>query len=488
MAYRISLAKAGECSQIAISNMAAHQFERVRLHMIDHLRMTLRMTPECASSCGLRGGRLARGLAWAVNHTRMTRMSRHRAAQRIATILLVGLGLSNIAGADQGGVDRGRYLATAANCISCHTKAGGVPYGGGLAFHTDFGTLYSTNITSDPRHGIGAWSLAQFTRAMREGLDDQGQHLYPAFPYTAFTKMSDADIGDLYVYLKTVPASNQVAPANQLKFPFDRRELLGVWKKMFFEPGRFVARADRSAEWNRGAYLVEGPAHCGACHTPRNILGAEKPSQAYSGGVQYDAVPGGAVRRWAAVNLTSANGGLKAWGVSDVVGYLKTGHGERAGSFGPMNEVVINSTSRLNDADLHAMAVYIKSLAPIESGDAVSLSGRERGAGETLYTIHCGTCHLPTGLGATPGQDLGPPLAGSAVAQASDPASLINIILYGSQGVTPTPAKAWKNMKPLYDAIDDEQVAAIANYVRSSFGNRGGEVSAQDVERQRSDD
>jgi mono/diheme cytochrome c family protein len=153
-----------------------------------------------------------------------------------------------------------------------------------------------------------------------------------------------------------------------------------------------------------------------------------------------------------------------------------------------MNEVIVNSTSQMTDADLRAMAVYLKSLAAVDIGGAVELSGRARGAGETLYTIHCGTCHLPTGLGSTPGQDLGPPLAGSAVAQAPDPASLINIILYGSQVVRPTPPKAWKNMKPLYDALDDEQVAAVANYVRSSFGNRAGEVTATDVERQRSDD
>ena len=427
-------------------------------------------------------------LAYASDDPRMTCMIRYRAAARGVAFLFLAFCSLQTVQADQGAVERGRYLATAANCASCHTKPGGAPYAGGLPFYTDFGTLHSTNITSDPKVGIGAWSLAQFTRAMREGLDDQGQHLYPAFPYTAFTKMSDGDIADLYAFFKTVPASSFQAPVNEMKFPFDRRELLSVWKRMFFEPGRFVAKADRSAEWNRGGYLVEGPAHCGACHSPRNLLGAEKTADAYAGGVHYDKVQGGAVRRWSAVNMTAASGGLKAWSVDDLVSYLKTGHGNRAGSFGPMNEVVINSTSRLAASDVRAMAVYIKSLAPIESGGTVSLSGRERGAGETLYTIHCGTCHLPTGLGSTPGQDLGPPLAGSAVAQAPDPSSLINIILYGSQVVMPTPAKAWKNMKPLYDALDDEQVAAIANYVRSSFGNRGGAVSADDVERQRSDD
>jgi mono/diheme cytochrome c family protein len=427
-------------------------------------------------------------LARALVRTKNAGMNSHRLAARIGAVLWLLLAWVPAAQADEAAVTRGRYLATVANCVSCHTRPGGVAFAGGLPFVTDFGTLHSTNITSDPTAGIGRWSLEQFTRAMREGVDDEGQHLYPAFPYTAFTKLSDRDIADLYIFLKTIPASKQVAPPNVMKFPFDRRELLSVWKRMFFSSQRFVARADRSAEWNRGAYLVEGPAHCGACHTPRNLLGAEKASAAFAGGTHYDAVPGGAVRRWSAVNLTNSSSGLKAWRVEDIVGYLKTGHGERAGSFGPMNEVIVNSTSQMTDADLRAMAVYLKSLGAVDIGGAVELSGRARGAGETLYTIHCGTCHLPTGLGSTPGQDLGPPLAGSAVAQAPDPASLINIILYGSQVVRPTPPKAWKNMKPLYDALDDEQVAAVANYVRSSFGNRAGEVTAADVERQRSDD
>ncbi len=385
-------------------------------------------------------------------------------------------------------VERGRYLALAGNCQTCHTRPGGRPYEGGLSFTTDFGIIYSTNITADPRAGIGSWTLPQFVRAMREGVDAEGQHLYPAFPYTAFTRLSDGDLQALYAYFKTVPASAYRAPANDMRFPFDRRELLGIWKKMFFEPARFTPRADRSAEWNRGAYLVEGLGHCGACHTPRNLLGAEKADQAMSGGWYYDHIPGGAVRKWSAVNLTQAASGLKAWSIDDMTSYLKTGHGTRAGSFGPMNEVIANSTRHLGDADLRAMATYLKALPAVERSDTQSLSDRERGAGETLYTIHCGTCHLPTGLGSKPGEDLGPPLAGSAVVQAAEPYSLINVILYGTKVVTPTPPKAWKDMKPLYDSLDDDEVAQIANYLRSSWGNRGGAVKESDVEAQRDDD
>ena len=384
-------------------------------------------------------------------------------------------------------VERGRYLALAGNCQTCHTRPGGRPYEGGLPFTTDFGVIYSTNITADPRAGIGGWTLQQFVRAMREGVDAQGEHLYPAFPYTAFTRLNDADLQALYAFFKTVPASGYRAPDNQMRFPFDRRELLGIWKTLFFEPARFTPRADRSADWNRGAYLVEGLGHCGACHTPRNLLGAEKADESMSGGWYYDHIPGGAVRKWSAVNLTQASSGLKAWSIDDMTSYLKTGHGNRAGSFGPMNEVIANSTRHLGDADLRAMATYLKALPAIERSDTQSLSDRERGAGETLYTIHCGTCHLPTGMGSMPGEDLGPPLAGSAVVQAPDPYSLINVILYGTKVVTPTPPKAWKDMKPLYDSLDDDEVAQIANYLRSSWGNRGGVVKESDVEAQRDD-
>lgn len=406
----------------------------------------------------------------------------------VSVVVLIAAATEGSSALAQDAVARGRYLATAANCQTCHTRSGGKPYEGGLPFTTDFGVIYSTNITSHPQAGIGRWTLAQFVRAFREGVDEQGQHLYPAFPYTAFSRLTDADLADLYAYFKTVPASAYRAPENDMRFPFGQRQLLGPWKSMFFESARFTPRQDRSAEWNRGAYLVEALGHCGACHSPRNLLGAEKGDQAMSGGWYYDKIPGGAVRRWSAVNLTQAQSGLRAWSIGDLTSYLKTGHGTRAGSFGPMNEVIENSTRNLSDADVRAMAVYLKSLPAVERSDEQSLSDRERGAGETLYTIHCGTCHLPTGAGAKPGEDLGPPLAGSAVVQSPEPYSLINIILYGTQVITPTPPKAWKNMKPLYDSLDDDEVAQIANYLRSSWGNRGGKVTEADVAEQRSDD
>jgi mono/diheme cytochrome c family protein len=382
-------------------------------------------------------------------------------------------------------IEAGRYIAVVGNCTSCHSRVDGDPFSGGVAFKTDFGTIYSTNITPDRTAGIGGWTEAQFIRAMREGLDDEGKHLYPAFPYTAFTKLSDGDLRNLYAYVKTLAPSTYQGPENDLRFPYNQRWLLGIWNWLYLDVKRFQPQPERGVAWNRGAYLVDGPGHCSSCHTPRNFLGAEKRDKYLSGGIYNDKVTGGDVRPWAAVNLTQADSGLKAWTLGDLTSYLKTGHGQRAGSLGPMNEVIGNSLQHLTDADIQAIAAYVKSLPAIETSDKQSPSAAERSGNETQYTIHCGTCHLPTGLGSAPGAELGPPLVGNAIVQASSPASLINVILNTSEVLTPAPAAGWKNMEGLGDKIDDDQVAAIANYLRSNWGNRGGKVTAADVAKQR---
>lgn len=386
---------------------------------------------------------------------------------------------------DSSPVARGKYLASLGNCTSCHTREGGAPFAGGVAFKTDFGTLYSSNITSDSKAGIGSWTEAQFVRAMREGIDDEGEHLYPAFPYPEFSKVSDADLAALFAYLKTLAPASDAAPPNELRFPYSQRSLLSIWNALYFKPAPFQPNPSQSVEWNRGAYIVQGLGHCGACHTPRNFLGAEKPEAALAGGAYLDKVAGGDIRPWSAVNLTSAASGLKGWSVGDIESYLRTGHGSRTGSFGPMNEVIVNSTSQWTDADLHAVAVYLKALPPDETSTNQSLDDKDRSAGETVYTINCGTCHLPTGLGSTPGSELGPPLVGSAVVQAADPATLINVILYGAEVVSPAPTQGWKNMKAFGTILEDADVAALANYLRSSWGNHGGPVTAADVAKQR---
>jgi mono/diheme cytochrome c family protein len=381
-------------------------------------------------------------------------------------------------------VERGHYLATAGNCTSCHTREGGKPFAGGLAFATPFGTMYSTNITPDVDTGIGKWSEQDFARALREGVRPNGQHLYPAFPYPAFTKLRDEDVAALFAYLKALVPVKYAAPENELRFPFNQRWTLGMWKALYFQGGRFSPDKTRSAEWNRGAYLVEGLGHCGACHSPRNFLGAESSDMALNGGEYTDKVAAATVRPWSTPNLTSAPNGLHSWPVEELVAYLKTGRNTFAETFGPMNEVIMNSTRYLSDADVRAMATYLKSLPASKVTTGSTANADVLQTGETLYNVHCGTCHLPTGLGGEE-ESSGARLAGSPVVQASNPASLINIILYGPQLPEPPLPKRWKRMEAFGDKLADDEVAALASFLRSAWDNGGGEVTTAQVARQR---
>ena len=381
-------------------------------------------------------------------------------------------------------VERGHYIATAGNCVSCHTREGGEPFSGGLAFNTPFGTIYSTNITPSPQTGIGSWSEQDFRYAVRKGVRPGGQHLYPAFPYTAFTKLSDADISALYAYLKTLEPVNYAAPANELDFPYNQRWALGIWKILYFQEGAFVADKSRSAQWNRGAYLVESLGHCSSCHSPRNFLGAERADLAMTGGEYSDKVADGTVRSWSAPNLTSAPTGLAAWPVAELAAYLKTGRNAFAETYGPMNEVIMNSTRHLGDDDVLAMATYLKSLPAKQAAAGSGASAEVMQTGSSLYDVNCGTCHLPTGLGGD-AENSGARLAGNPVVQASNPASLINIILHGPRLPDPPLPKRWKPMEGFGDKLSDEEVAALASFVRGSWGNKAGAVSADQVAKQR---
>lgn len=382
-------------------------------------------------------------------------------------------------------VERGRYLARAGNCVSCHTAAGGKAFAGGLAFETPFGKLYSTNITPDPDTGIGKWTEEQFTRAVREGVRPDGAHLYPAFPYTAYTKMSDEDVSALFAYLKVIKPVNAKTPENEMSFPANQRWALGVWKTLYFDEGRFEADASQSEEWNRGAYLVEGLGHCSACHSPRNFMGAEKASMAMTGGEYNDKVATGEIRQWSAPNLTSAPNGLGPWPVEEVAAYLKTGRNAYSETHGPMNEVIMNSTRHLSDADTKAMAVYLKGL-PANVGDVGKpASAQVLKDGENLYNLHCGTCHQPNGEGAL-SEDAGAKLVGNPVVQASNPASLINVILYGPHLAKLSGPKRWKDMPNNFgEKLADDEIAAIASYMRNAWGNVGGAVSDEQVTKQR---
>jgi mono/diheme cytochrome c family protein len=374
---------------------------------------------------------------------------------------------------------RGRYLADAGNCVSCHTLPGAMPFSGGVRFETPFGTLYSSNITPDPATGIGAWTADDLRRAMHEGIGAGGYRLFPAFPYPSFTKATDADIDAIYAYVRTLKAVRYTPPSSS--FGFTQRWVMAPWNALFFTEGRFSPDTARSAEWNRGAYLVQGLGHCSACHTPRNLFMAETAGNAYAGGLLQDHVAQGKIRRWSAVNLTSAKTGLGAWSVNDLAKYLQTGFSARGGTFGPMNEVIVNSLKKLTAEDVRAMALYLKSLPAQEyHGDGVT--PQQASAGEAIYRDRCEKCHSASGRGGMFG---GPPLAGSAVVQAEDPASLINIIIYGAETPKEVAFGAWETMQPYAEVLNDSQVAAVSNYVRGSWANLAAAVRAEDVARQR---
>jgi mono/diheme cytochrome c family protein len=405
------------------------------------------------------------------------------AAWVLAAQALAGAHAASASESPEALIARGKYLATAGNCGACHTAPDGQAFAGGLEFDTPFGKIYSTNITPDTQTGIGKWTASQFRQALREGVRPDGEHLYPVFPYTSFTKIADADVAALFAYLKSLPAVSAKAPENDLSFPYSQRWLMSLWNKMYFTGGAYKSDPKQSSTWNRGAYLVEALGHCSACHSPRNSLGAESANEAFTGGVYNDKVPGGAVRQWSAPNLTSAANGLGGWSVPEITAYLKTGRNASTVTFGPMNDVITKSTSHLTGADLTAMATYLKSLAANPGKLAAPPGESELQAGSTLYDVHCGTCHLPTGLGSA---DTGPKLAGSLVVQASDPSSLINVILYGPQLPEAAPDVGhWQPMEAYSDKLTDEEVAQLAGYVRSTWNNKGGAVTAKQVAKQR---
>lgn len=378
-------------------------------------------------------------------------------------------------------VDEGRYLAAAGNCLSCHTTEGGDPYAGGVPFHTPFGVLYSTNITSDNSTGIGAWSFPQFHASMKHGVRPDGSHLYPAFPYTDFAHLTDTDIASLYLFFQTVAPSNAAIPENALNFPFNQRSLMAPWKWLFHDANTWQEDSSKSPLWNRGAYLVEGLGHCGACHTPRNGLGAEQEDFAFTGASYQDKVLFGNYRTWSGVNLTSHEAGLAAWSEQDIVDYLKTGISAKAVVHGPMVEVITNSTSQLSSSDVRAMAVYLKSLPANAQGKGLEPDAATLAAGEVGYTVHCGSCHLPSGTGE---EGLGVSLVSSPIVRAADPSSLVNVILYGPH-LPPRLVVNRSKMKMMGKRLSDNDIANIASYVRTEFGGGAGAVSPALVKRQR---
>lgn len=372
-------------------------------------------------------------------------------------------------------IERGRYLATLGDCAGCHTEPGGKPYAGGLALATPFGKLVAPNITPDRATGIGGWSDDDFVNALLNGRDNEGARLYPAMPYPYYTKMSREDALAIRAYLATIEPVRHDVMSNQLPFPFNIRTGLMAWDWLFFTPGRFKPTAGQSAEWNRGAYLVEGPGHCGMCHTAKNFLGGDETSHPLQGGV---------LQGWFAPKLTGdKHSGLGAWSVEDVVDYLKTGHNRITAATGPMSEVIVDSTSRLHDGDLRAIATYLKSLpGQDQAPKPVAETEPAMRAGKAIFTDQCAACHSSSGAGIS---GMFPALKDSPAVQSADPRNLIRIVLEGARSVATDRAPTAPAM-PAFDwKLSDDQVAAVVTYVRNGWGNAAAAVSANQVKSQR---
>jgi len=358
-------------------------------------------------------------------------------------------------------VARGRYLAVAGDCKACHTNPGGQPFAGARPIRTPFGIVYSANITPDTKTGIGRWTEADFYRAMHKGIAHGGKNLYPVFPYTYFTRMSRADVDAIWAYLQTLFPTYQVKPPNRLPFPLNIRPLMAIWNALFFHPGEFRPNPAMSPEWNRGAYIVWGPGHCGGCHTPKNFLGADRNGHALQGNT---------LDAWAALDLTGdPRRGLGSWDKGDIVEYLRSGRNARAAASGSMQEVIYYSTSRMSDSDLAAVASYLKDLPPRKHVRGVRPPSEETmRAGEAIFTDNCAACHGANGEGQPRHY---PALAGDVPVQASDPSTTLRIILEGSRAV-PTPAKPGAPGMPAFAwKLTDEEVASVATYVRNAWGN-----------------
>jgi mono/diheme cytochrome c family protein len=376
-------------------------------------------------------------------------------------------------------VARGEYLARAGDCGGCHTVKGGDAYAGGLPIPTPFGTLFAPNITSDPGTGIGKWSAEDFWRAMHEGKSRNGTLLYPAFPYTNYTKVVRADADDLFAYFQSVKPVHKANRKHELSFPYNQRKLLVGWRALYFKAGEYKPDPGQSSEWNRGAYLVEGLGHCDACHSARNMLGAVSRGDVIAGGL----IP---IQNWYAPSLSSSREtGLGDWEVSDVVDLLKTGVSARGAVFGPMSIVVHDSLQHMTVSDLTAMATYLKSQAQeAESPEPPHFVVTDKQAetliaqGVKLYEDRCADCHQRNGEGVP---HIYPPLANNESIVMRYPINAIRIVVNGGFPPSTQDNPRPYGMPPFGQDLSDEDIAAVVSYVRQSWGNHVPAVSPAEI-------
>ena len=376
---------------------------------------------------------------------------------------------------------RGAYLTRAGNCMGCHTAKGGPPYAGGHILATAIGSFITPNITPDEETGIGRWTEQDFWLALHDGMARDGRPLYPAFPYTDYTKITREDSDAIFAYLQSLPRVEQRNPPSQIRFPFNLRPLLYAWRALYFTKGVYQHEAAKSDEWNRGAYLVQGLGHCNACHTTRNPLGAS----------QGNVLGGGQIMgsNWYSPSLTSLQeASASDWPIEDIVQLLTTGLSSRAVVTGPMADVVSQSLQHLTEADAHAMATYLKSLpesAPYSRGIAPELTGevdKQFRRGGKIYETYCQDCHGNFGQGA-PGAY--PALAGNRGVTLASPINAIRSILNG--GYAPVTASNPRpyGMPPFAQVLHDEEIALVLSYIRNAWGNRGSLITEVQVDRSR---
>ena len=403
----------------------------------------------------------------------------------LATVLLL-LSAGIAANAQQPTpVDKGEYLARAGDCVACHSVRGGKAFAGGLRMGTPMGVIYSTNITPDPETGIGNYTLEDFDRAVRSGIARDGHHLYPAMPYPSYAKITDEDLKALYTFfMKEVAPVKQANKQNEIPWYLRARWPLALWNAVFAPRTGYNAGQGHDATWNRGAYLVEGLGHCGACHTPRGWAFQEKAlddgNAAYLAGAELDA--------WFAPNLRGdIRTGIGGWSQDDIAAFLKSGHNDKAVAFGSMLDVVNNSTPYLNDDDLRAMAIFLKSLpasaqqtqfAYDDASTKTLESGKPQQPGAAIYLGSCAACHGSDGKGQP---RFMPPLAGNPVVLDANPVSLINLVLNGAEPLVAKGVPDAYRMPPFRIQLNDEQIAQVLSFVRGAWGNGAGAVTTNQV-------
>ncbi|MEQ8700102.1 MAG: c-type cytochrome [Bauldia litoralis] len=396
----------------------------------------------------------------------------------VAVMLLPPLQAAAQGANTQAAIDRGLYLTRVGDCAACHTVAADKPYAGDFELPTPFGNIYTSNLTPDVETGIGHWTQDDFYRALTEGVRPDGERLYPAFPYTHFNIVTRADSDAIFAYLRTLEPVRQVVRAPDFIWPLSDRTAVRAWNFLNFDDDEtLAARPEKSPEWRRGRYLVEGLAHCSSCHSPRDITGAELEGE--------DSYTGGLAEGWYAPSLRAGNGGegIGAWTAEDLGEFLKHGRNRHSAAFGPMAEVVAKSTRYLSENDLAAVVAYLKDLPdepePEPRPDPLAADDPQMASGELIYQTQCAACHGMDGEGV-PG--LFGALKGSALAHSADPTTLVRLIVEGVRSVPTDKYPTPHAMPPFGWKLSGENVADVATYVRNAFGNAAPAVSLDDVD------